>query len=148
MTPRKADITKQKICQHIEDNMDTWLFIGHIDSYHINATEDELLARLGKYDEDGKFITCSSSFVDESYGDDVVYGLTAAIKSRVNRIQEWLCCGKDPVLKLHFREFPEGVSGITCAIGDDTVSEANGYTVILCKSEQYPFYLLNTYPIH
>lgn len=148
MTPRKTEnITEKKICQHIEDNINTWLFVGHIESRHINATENELLARIGKYDDDGKFITRASSFVDESGGDDVVDGLVAAIKSRVGKIREWLCCGSDPVLKLYFSEFPDGVSGITCTIGQDKTSATNGYIVILCKNEQYPFYLLNTYPV-
>lgn len=140
------NITEKKICQHIEENIEKWLFVGHVDTRHINAAEDELLARLGRYDDDGKFITRASSFVDMAGGDDIVDGLTAAIKSRAGRIHDWLCCGTDPILKLHFRKFPDGVSGIICAIGDDAVSEAEGYTVVLCKAEQYPFYLLNTYP--
>ncbi|ANU44811.1 hypothetical protein ADH76_02150 [Enterocloster clostridioformis] len=63
------------------------------------------------------------------------------------RILEWLCYGSDPVPKLHFIQFPEGASGITHAISDDTVSTANGYLVILCKNEQFPFYLPNAYPV-
>ena len=95
MTPRNiGKITEKRICQHIDENIDTWLFVGHIESRHINATEEELLARVGKYDEDGRFITRASSFVDESGGDDVVDGLTAAIKNRVKRICEWICCGR------------------------------------------------------
>lgn len=148
MTPRNiGKITEKRICQHIDENIDTWLFVGHIESRHINATEEELLARVGKYDEDGRFITRASSFVDESGGDDVVDGLTAAIKNRVKRICEWICCGESPTLKLYFDKFPDGVSGISCAIGDDAVSAVDGYMVILCKNEQFPFYLLNAYPV-
>ena len=62
------------------------------------------------------------------------------------RILGWLCCGSDPAPKLHFTQFPEGVSGITCAVGNDTdtVSAANGYLVIPYKNEQFPFIC----PIH
>lgn len=44
------------------------------------------------------------------------------------RILGWLCCGSDPAPKLHFTQFPEGVSGITHAVGDDTVSAVSGYS--------------------
>ncbi len=151
MTPKKTkteNITEKRICQHIQANMEQWLFVGHVATRHINAPADELLARLGKYDEDGRFITCASSFVDETGGDDIVQGLISSLQGRTSRIMDWLCCGKKATLKLHFSAFPEGVSGISCTIGDDAVSAVEGYTVILCKNEQYPFYLLNAYPVH
>lgn len=141
-----TNITEKKIQKHIEDNMEKWLFVGHVEDRHINAAEDELLVRLGRYDEDGKFITRASTFVDAEDGDDIINGLKAALKSRTGRIYDWLCCGSNPTLKLHFRKFPKGVSGITCAIGQDKASKADGFIVILCKNEQYPFYLLNAYP--
>ncbi len=75
MAPRETDMTRQKICQHIEKNMEQWLFVGHVADRHINAPTDELFARLGKYDEGGKFITRASTFVDDTDGDDIVHGL-------------------------------------------------------------------------
>lgn len=149
MTPGRTEkkMTAEKICQHIEKNMEQWLFVGHVANRHINAPVDELLARLGKYDEDGRFITRASSFVDETGGDDIIQGLISSLQGCTDRIIRWLCCGENSTLKLYFDGFPDGVSGISCTIGDDTVSTANKYIVILCKNEQFPFYLLNTYPV-
>lgn len=149
MAPRKTEekMTEEKICQHIQTNMEQWLFVGHVAHRHINAPAGELLARLGKYNDDGKFITCASSFVDRTGGDDIVQGLISSLQGRAGRIMDWLCCGGRATLKLHFGTFPDGVGGISCAIGDNTVSAAGGYIVILCKNEQFPFYLLNTYPV-
>ena len=149
MTPRRKDttMTEEKICQHIQINMEKWLFVGHVADRHINAPEDELLGRLGKYDEDGRFITRASSFVDETGGDDIVQGLISSLQECSDTIITWLCSGDKPTLKIYFDVFPDGVSGIGCAIGDDTVSAVDGYMVLLCKDEQFPFYLLNAYPV-
>lgn len=149
MAPKRntKQMTEEKICQHIQVNMEQWLFVGHVANRHINAPEDELLARLGKYDEDGRFINRASSFVDETGGDDIIQGLISSLQGCTDRIIRWLCCGNKPTLKLYFDGFPDGVSGISCAIGDDTVSAVDGYMVILCKNEQFPFYLLNAYPV-
>lgn len=142
----KTSITKKEIKAHIQEKIENWLFTGHVSQYHLNATAEELQARLGKYDEDGKLITCSSSFLD-TWGDDIVAGIGADLQSRSARILDWLVNSNASIAKLYFCTLPDGVSGVIYSIYKDGPQEANGYLVILCKNEQKPFYLLNAYPV-
>lgn len=139
-------ITEKEIKKHIEENMEKWIFVGHVADCHINATDEELQARLEKF-ENGSSITRSSSFIDDTCGDDVVDGLMEALKSRSAKILRWLNESSKPLLSLHFSSFPENVTGVTCAISDTKVVEAKGYSIILSKTEQLPFYMLNAYPV-
>lgn len=144
--PMNMKLTIKDIVSHIEANIDKWLFVGHVANCHINATTEELQARLGKY-ENGRLVTRSSTFIDESCGDDIIDGLTAALENRAPEILDWLYHGKRDIASMYFGEFPNGVSGISCSIYNETPVQANGYIVLLCKNEQYPFYLLNAYPV-
>ncbi len=144
--PINMKLTIKDIIAHIETNMDKWLFVGHVASCHINATTEELQARLGKY-ENGKLVTRSSTFIDESYGDDIIDGLTAALENRAAEILDWIYHGKRAVASMYFDKFPDGVSGVSCSISNENPVQANGYIILLCKNEQYPFYLLNAYPV-
>ncbi len=146
MTAQKK-MTEKEVRTHIKKNMDKWLFVGHVADLHINATEEELQARLGKYSDEGRLISRASSFLDMAGGDDIVNGLVAALQAYSAEILQWIHCSKDEVLTLYFDGFPEGVSGITCSISNQNISQSDGYIVLLCKNEQYPFYLLNTYPV-
>jgi len=147
MTAKKnMKITQKRIMEHIDENMDKWLFVGHVADRHINASKDEVQARLGKY-SDGRLITRSSTFLDMTGGDDIVDGLTEDLKSRSEDILCWLNRkDKDEPLILEFFDLPKNVSGITCSISNPDITDASGYIILLCKNEQYPFYLLNTYP--
>lgn len=146
MAARKIKITENIIREHISRNIEKWLFTGHIADYHINAEGTELLARLGKY-SDGRLISRASSFLDMSGGDDIIDGLAADLQGCAAVILRWLCSDTNHLLTLRFTQFPKGVSGITCSISDQSITEANEYVALLCKNEQYPFYLLNAYPV-
>lgn len=140
-------MTVEDIEMHIDENIEKWLFVGHIAERHFNVKEEELQARLGKYSEEGKLITYASSFLDMSDGDDIVEGLTADLKSCAGDILDWLRNGKNGIVPIRFSSFPKGVSGITCSVSHEGARVSHGYLAVLCKTEQYPFYLLNAYPI-
>ena len=86
MATPKTKITEQTIKEHITENIIKWLFAGHIVSRHINATKEELQARLGKYSDDGKLITRASSFLDMTDGNDIVDSLCADLQSWTDEI--------------------------------------------------------------
>lgn len=138
MTAQKnIKMTEKKIMEHIDRNMDRWLFVGHVADRHINATGKELQARLGKYSDEGRFITRASTFLDIAGGDNIVDGLTEDLKSRSEDILCWLNRkDEDEPLILEFFELPENVSGITCSISNPDITDASGYIILLCKNEQ------------
>ena len=141
-TLSEADVRK-----HVKVNIEKWLFSGgHIADFHLNASPEELKARLGKYHE-GTLINRSSSFLDMTGGDDIVTGLSDGIQSRAKKIKNWVEHSENGILALYFDHLPENVSGIVCSIYREGIYAADGYYAILYKDEQYPFYLLNAYPV-
>ncbi|MGN0485539.1 MAG: RNase A-like domain-containing protein [Lachnospiraceae bacterium] len=139
-------LSEQFICEYIKKNIEKWLFTGHVAEFHLNASGEELLNRIGKY-HDGKLINRASSFLDTTDGDDIIEGLCYDIQSRSKKILNWLEHSDNDLIALYFDKLPANVSGIVCSIYRNGIYNADGYYVLLCKNEQYPFYLLNAYPV-
>lgn len=140
-------ISTKKICDHIDSNIERWIFSGdHISGNHMNVPADELLKRIGRY-ENGRMINRSSTFVDQNGGDDIIKGIVKDVKSRAGVIARWLAYSDNDLLGLYFDRLPDGVTGYTCNIYEKEIKTTGKYYVLLCKNEQLPFYMLNAYPI-
>ena len=152
--------TEQEVKEFICNFMDKWLFDrdSHIDKRHMNASEDELVSRIGTYSDNGKLLFKASTFVDDGSGDAIVRGLIDDLSDNAGLIAQWLQSDSRVDLNLLFPELPVGVTGLMASyegnwMPRERIKEkvrtypVSGYKIILHRDAYYPFYLLNAYPI-
>ena len=148
---------RSELNRYIKRTMEDWLLDldNHVSARHMNATDDEIRARIGKHSDNGRLMFKSSTFLDNANGDDIVEGLVADLQTKTAQIQKWL---KTPAeeITFYFNGFPAGVSGKMCECTtrymprtniDTRIYEATGYKVILRRGSFEPFCLVNAYPI-
>ena len=137
------------IIVHIQRNMEDWLFDkSHISCNHINATDVELKDRIGRMNANGVTVTRSGSFLDANDGDDIVAGLKKDLIGLAEEIEFWLNRTKSRYVQFYFDELPYGVDAIYCSTYSGwKIRKTHQYYMVLCRNEDYSFYLKNVYPI-
>lgn len=145
----RFELNEQDVKEYINRNIEDWVFDEHILKYHLNLTDDELQARIWKYNDSGKLVIQASTFIDDTNGDDIVQGIAQGLMSKTARILRWLSDpADDSPLTLLFPKMPQGVRGRMCTALQRDAEEVSGYLVVLLKGVyEYSFYLHNAYPI-
>ena len=160
MKTNYKNYNETEIREFISKSMDKWLFDrdSHIEQRHMNATEEELISRIGKYSDNGKLLFRASTFVDDGSGDAIVSGLIGDLSSYAPKIVAWLKSGDRDDLNIIISEMPLGVTGLMASYDGNWMPRAgisdhihtypvSSYKIVLCRDAFHPFYLLNAYPI-